>query len=321
MSQIIYNGGAPKAEISDVFSSTMEELFHLDSKVVYIDADLMGSMKTKALWKKYPDNVVNTGIQEANMIGVAAGLYLTGMKPYVHSFSPFASRRVFDQVFLSIGYAGKSIRIIGSDAGIMATYNGGTHMCFEDTAMMCTIPGACVVDVSDAAMFKALLLETKDRPGVTYFRTARRGLPDVYSEDTEFHVGKGMKIFDGSDVTIIASGIMVGTAIEAAQALKANGILAEVIDPITVKPLDKELIVNSAKKTGAVVVAENHSVHGGLGAEVASLLSAEYPVTVRMVGVEDRFGQVGNEKYLREQYGLTAENIIKEVGEAITRKR
>ncbi len=321
MSEIIYTGAAPKAEISSVFSSTLEELFHQDSSVVYIDADLMGSMKTKELWKKYPDNVINTGIQEANMIGVAAGLYLTGMKPYVHSFSPFASRRVFDQVFLSIGYAGKSIRIIGSDAGIMATYNGGTHMCFEDIAMMCTIPGVCVIDVSDAAMFRSLLIQTKDRPGVTYFRTARRGLPDVYSDDTEFRIGEGKLISDGSDVTIIASGIMVGTAIEAAGILKEKGVSAEVIDPITIKPLDRELIISSAKKTGAVVTAENHSIHGGLGAEVASLLSGEYPVPVMMVGIEDRFGQVGNEKYLREQYGLTADNIAEKALAAINKKR
>lgn len=320
MSEIIYTGEAPKAEVSAVFCSTMEELFREDSKVIYIDADLMGSLKTKALWENHPENVINTGIQEANMIGLACGLNLTGYKPYVHSFTPFASRRVFDQVFLSVGYAGKSVRIIGSDAGIMATYNGGTHMCFEDTAMMCTIPGACIVDVSDAAVFSAMLKQTKDRPGVTYFRTARRGLPDVYSADTKFEIGKGKMIFDGDDVTIVASGIMVGTAIQAHAILKEKGINARIIDPITVKPLDKELIIDSAKKTGAVVVAENHSIHGGLCSEVCTLLCENYPVPVRMVAINDRFGQVGNEQYLRQEYGLTSENIVEKALEVLKKK-
>lgn len=317
MSEIVYTGVAPSAEISTVFYSTMEEMFREDSKVVYIDADLMGSLKTKGLWENYPENVINTGIQEANMIGLACGLNLTGYKPYVHSFTPFASRRVFDQVFLSIGYAGKSVKIIGSDAGIMATYNGGTHMCFEDTAMMCTIPGACVVDVSDASVFRSLLKQTKDRPGVTYFRTARRGLPDIYSADTKFEIGKGKMLFDGDDVTIISSGIMVGTAIQAYNMLKSKGISARVIDPITIKPLDEEIIIKSAKKTRAVVVAENHSIHGGLCSEVASLLSETYPVPVLKVAIKDRFGQVGNEQYLRQEYGLTAENITEKAIEAV----
>ena len=152
-----YTGEAPEKEILQMFSATMEELFREDDKVVYLDADLMGSLKTQGLWKQHPDRVFNCGIQEANMVGVAAGLYLAGYKPYIHSFSPFISRRVFDQVFLSIGYGHKSVHLIGSDAGIMATDNGGTHMCFEDIAMMRTIPGACVVDVSDATMFMALI--------------------------------------------------------------------------------------------------------------------------------------------------------------------
>ena len=156
-----YTGCTPEKEMFQVFNDTMSNLFDTDEKVVYIDADLMGSLKTQDLWKKYPKNVINTGIQEANMVGVAAGLYLNGFKPYIHSFSPFVTRRVFDQVFLSVGYAKKSVRIIGSDAGIMATNNGGTHMCFEDIAMMRTIPDACVVDVTDAVMFEQFLNITK----------------------------------------------------------------------------------------------------------------------------------------------------------------
>ena len=164
---IRYTGEKPEKEVFQVIGETLEELFQEDEHVVYLDADLMGALKTQTLWKKYPQHVFNTGIQEANMIGVACGMYLNGLKPYVHSFTPFASRRVFDQLFVSVGYGRKSVRVIASDAGIMATHNGGTHMCFEDVAMIRTVPGACLVDVSDPTMCGAFLRKTKDRPGLT----------------------------------------------------------------------------------------------------------------------------------------------------------
>lgn len=318
--ETVFVGEKPKLEISDVFCATMEKLILEDPKVVYVDADLMGSMKSKLLWEKYPKNVFNTGIQEANMVGVAAGLYLTGMKPYIHSFAPFASRRVFDQVFLSVGYAHKSVRIIGSDVGIMATYNGGTHMCFEDTAMMRTVPDACVIDVSDAQMFDAFLQLTKDRPGVTYFRTPRRDLPDIYPKGTVFAEGKGKLLSEGRDVTLVASGIMVATALETQKVLADEGIFAQVIDIITVKPLDSDLLLESAKKTGAIVTAENHNILGGLGAAVCELVCEEYPVPVVRVGVKDSYGQVGCEAFLREQYHLTVVDMVKAAKQAIQKK-
>lgn len=320
MEHIIYTGDKPKLEISDVFRDTLEDLINTDSNVVYVDADLMGSMKTSSLWKKYPKNVINTGIQEANMVGIAAGYSLIGLKPYIHTFAPFASRRVFDQVFLSIGYAKKSVRIIGSDAGICATYNGGTHMCFEDIAIMRTVPNACIIDVSDAHMFAQLLRITKDRNGLTYFRTARRDVPDIYSEEVEFEIGKGKIIKEGIDVTIIASGILVATALQAANKLELQGIKAKVVDLITIKPIDKELVISCAKETGAIVTAENHNIIGGLGSAVSELLSEEYPVPVLKIGVEDRYGQVGSDMFLREQYGLTIEKIIEKAKIAISKK-
>lgn len=316
-----YTGVAPEAEITQLFAPAMEELFALDEKVVYLDADLMGSLKTQELWKKYPDRVFNCGIQEANMVGVAAGLYLAGYKPYIHSFAPFISRRVFDQVFLSVGYGHKRVHLIGSDAGIMATDNGGTHMCFEDIAMMRTIPNACVVDVTDAVMFTELLRETKDWDGVTYFRTARRNAPDVYEKKTTFEIGKGKVLTEGSDVTIIASGIMVATALQAEKLLREEGVSACVIDPITIKPLDEGLILKCAEETGAIVTAENHSVNGGLGGAVAELLSERCPVPVLRVGVRDMFGQVGPEAFLREQYHLRAEDIVRKAHAAIQLKK
>jgi len=310
--QLRYTGNPAEKEPLQIFNETMRELINEDNKVVYIDADLMGSLKSAQLWKDYPNNVFNTGIQEANMIGVAAGLYLDGFKPYVHSFSPFASRRVFDQVFLSIGYGKKSIRIIGSDAGIMATNNGGTHMSFEDVAMMRTIPEACVADVSDPIVFGKLLRLTKDREGVTYIRTARRNLKDIYLPDEKFELGKGKVLKDGTDVTLIATGIMVATCLEAAKELEKEGISARVVDVFTIKPLDEELVLKCANETKAIVVCENASIHGGLGSAVAEYLSEVKPTKIKRIGICDEFGCVGNEQFLREKYGLTVENVIQQ---------
>ncbi len=318
--QLRYTGGKAEKEPLQVFNETMRELFEEDKRVVYLDADLMGSLKTAQLWKDYPKNVFNTGIQEANMIGVAAGMYLNGLKPYVHSFSPFASRRVFDQVFLSIGYAKKSIRIIGSDAGIMATNNGGTHMSFEDVAMMRTIPDACVIDASDPVMFGELLKLTKDRPGVTYIRTARRDLKDIYVPDEKFEIGKGKILREGSDVSLIASGIMVATCLEAAEKLAQIGINARVVDIITIKPIDKELVIDCAKTTNAIVVCENANVIGGLGSAVCDITAESCPVCVEKIGINDKYGCVGNEQFLREKYGLTVESIVEKAKKLIEKR-
>jgi transketolase len=309
-----------KKEITQYYNETMEELFQMDSSVVYLDADLMGSLKTSELWKKYPNNVFNTGIQEANMVGVACGMYLAGFKPYIHTFTPFASRRVYDQVFISVAYAKKSLKIIGSDAGISATYNGGTHMCFEDIALYRAIPNACIVDVSDGHMFSYMLKSLKDFEGIVYFRTARRGVKDIYREDEEFEIGKGKILRDGTDATIIASGLQVSQALEAAIILEKEGIQVRVIDPVTVKPLDTELIIESAHKTGLIITSENHNINGGLGDAVSSITAENYPVIVLKNGVKDMFGQVGNETYLREQYELRDIDIANLVKKGLAKK-
>lgn len=318
--ELRYTGGKPELEVFQVFNKTMRALIEEDPKVVYLDADLMGSLKTADLWHDFPNNVFNTGIQEANMVGVACGMYLNGMKPYVHSFAPFASRRVFDQVFLSVGYGKKSIRVIGSDAGIMATHNGGTHMCFEDVAMMRSVPDACVVDVSDPTMCGAFLRLTKDRPGLTYIRTPRRDLPDIYLPDMQFEIGKGKVLREGRDVTLIGSGIMVATCLQAAQQLAEQGIDARVVDIVTIKPLDKELVRSCAQETGAIVTAENANIIGGLGSAVAEYLSEVQPTPVLRVGIRDEYGCVGMESYLREAYGLTPETISEQAKKAIMMK-
>lgn len=313
MMELRYTGEAAEKEVFQVFNETMRELIEQDKRVVYLDADLMGAVKSQQLWKDYPSNVFNMGIQEANMVGVACGMYINGFKPYIHTFSPFASRRVFDQVFLSIGYAGKSVRIIASEPGIMATHNGGTHMSFEDVAMMQTVPGALIVDVSDPFMCGEFLKMSKDRPGLSYIRMPRRSLSDIYPVGTQFSEGKGKILKDGTDVTLIGAGIMVSTCLNAAAILEKKGISTRVIDVVTVKPLDEELIIDSAKQTKLVVVAENASIYGSLGSTVAALLSEKQPTRVIRIGIDDKYGRVGSEESLREYYGLTAENIAENV--------
>lgn len=310
---LCYTGEKPVKEVYEIIGETLEKLIIHDPKVAYIDADLMGSLKTKFLWKKFPENVFNTGIQEANMIGIAAGMYLNGYKPYVHSFSPFVTRRVFDQIFVSGAYAKKSIRIIGSDAGIMATKNGGTHMCFEDIAMMRTIPEACVVDVSDPIMCGAFLELSKDRPGITYIRTPRRDLSDIYVQDEKFTIGRSKLLRDGSDVTLIGCGIMVATCLQAAEILAQAGISAKVVDIVTIKPIDKEMILQCAMTTAGIVTAENASVIGGLGSAVCEVLADSYPARVERIGIEDEFGCVGDEIFLRKKYRLTVADIVQRV--------
>lgn len=314
---IRYTGAKPEKEPFEVFRDTISQLIESDSKVVYIDADLMGAMKTQEIWHQYPNNVFNTGIQEANMIGMACGFYLNGFKPYVHSFTPFVTRRVFDQLFVSGAYGKKSIRVIGSDAGIMATHNGGTHMCFEDVAMMRTIPGALIVDVSDPTMFGRFLVSTKERPGITYLRTPRRGLHDIYDCDEEFIEGKGKVIVDGSDVSLVSSGIMVSTCIEASKKLKEEGISARVVDIVTIKPIDRDLLLRLSKETKGIVTAENSNIIGGLYSAVSEYLSQVNPTRIIPIGIKDQFGCVGDEPFLREKYGLTVDSIVSAAKESL----
>jgi transketolase len=212
---------------------------------------------------------------------------------------------------MSIAYAGNSVRVFGSDAGVTAAFNGGTHMPFEDMALMRAIPQSTVIDISDAAMLEALMWLTKDRQGLTYFRTTRKSYPTMYSTDHAFTVGKGEILRDGMDLTIIGCGLMVGEAMKAAKELDVKGIKARVVDMFTVKPLDAELVVKCARETGAIISTENHNIIGGLGDAVgAAVLESGVPCVVRKHGVMDEFGSVGPQDYLQEHYGLTAAKIV-----------
>lgn len=321
MFKVIYDGSAEEKDHKNVFGETVEALAGEDQAVIYLDADLMNSAGTYKFWKKNPEQAINCGISEANMMGVAAGLSAVGRKPYVHTFGPFASRRCYDQVFLSIGYAGNSVRIYGSDPGVTAAFNGGTHMPFEDMALMRAIPEAAVFDLADGVQFEWLLRETKDRPGVTYMRSTRKRYKKIYEPGSTFEVGKGNVIREGKDVTVIACGLMVSEAMVAAEKLQAEGISVQVIDMFCVKPLDKELVCKAARETGAIVTAENHNVIGGLGDAVGAALLENEPVPFAKVGVQDTFGQVGPQDYLQQQYGLTADQVVEACRQVLSRKK
>lgn len=318
---IIYDGTMDKEVYKSVFGRTIEAIAAEDKDVVYLDSDLMNSIGTMGFWKKNPAQAINCGIAEANMAGIAAGLSAGGKKPYTHTFGPFATRRGYDQVFISSAYAGNSVRIFGSDPGVCAAFNGGTHMPFEDMAIMRAIPHCTVIDITDGAMLEAVMHLIKDREGVTYVRTTRKNFPAVYSKDHEFVIGKAELLRDGGDVTIIACGLMVGEAMKAAAELEKKGISARVVDMFTVKPIDAEMVRKCAKETGAIVTAENHNVIGGLGDAVgAVLLENGVPVKFKKVGVNDEFGSVGPQDYLQKFYGLTADKVA-EAAEAVVKQK
>ncbi len=305
-------------ELRKIYSSTLKEMIQEDKRVYVLEADLAEAISTNTLAESCKENYVNCGIMEANMIGAASGLSLIGKVPFVHTFSPFITRRDFDQVFLAGAYAKTNIKLFGSDPGVYAQHNGGTHTSFEDIALMRTIPGAVVMSVTDSYMFKNLLKQVKDIYGIHYFSGIRKNAYQIYDENETFEIGKGKVVKDGTDITIVACGIMVMEAVKAAEELEKDGISAAVIDMFTIKPIDKELIIKYAEKTKGFVTAENHNIIGGLGSAVAEVLVENCPKILKRVGVADRFGQVGTLDYLQAEYRLTSDEIIKKATEVLS---
>lgn len=299
-----------KIEMRQVYANTILELAQKNPNVMALEADLMSAIATNKISSQIPKQLINCGIMEANMMGVAAGLSLTGKIPYVHTFAQFATRRAFDQLFVSGAYAQLNIKILGSDSGITAEHNGGTHMAFEDLGLVRLIPDAHVYEVSDAAMLGYLLRKVEKEYGIHYIRTIRKNAVKIYDENEVFEEEKGKVLREGGDVTLIASGIMVAESLRAADLLQEMKINATVIDMYSIKPIDKNLIVRYAEKTKAVVTAENHNIIGGLGSAVAEVLSEYCPTRMRRIGVKEQFGQVGKAEYLKEFYKLTAKDIV-----------
>ncbi|MBQ7796667.1 MAG: transketolase family protein [Lachnospiraceae bacterium] len=322
MSKIILSKerGKDVSDMRTAYCEAMIEMAENDERIVALDADLMTAMGMKPFAKKFPERTVDCGIQESNMIGVACGLSVWGKVPFAHTFGPFCTRRACDQIFMSGAYNRANVKVVGSDPGITAAYNGGTHMPFEDMGIMRGIPTMTVVEPTDIVMLKNLLPKIADQYGMFYMRLVRKGVRKVYEEGSEFEIGKAVKLSDGNDVTIIASGYCVAEALDAAELLKAEGISARVLNMFTWKPLDEEAVLAAAAETGAIVTAENHNVINGLGSAVSELLAKKNPTVMEMVGVQDEFGEVGPESYLRERFGLTAEYIAEAVRKVLKRK-
>ena len=318
--KIVYDGSMDPRLCKAVLGEQIPALAAEDPDLIYLDADLMNCIGTAKWAAANPDRAINCGIAEANMIGVACGLASAGFKPIVHTFGPFASRRCFDQVFLSGGYAKNDITVIGTDPGVTATLNGGTHMPFEDVALYRAVPGATVIDVTDPTMLISVLRQCKDRPGVKYIRVGRKQYARVYADGSELPIGRAVTLREGMDLVIFACGIMIHEAFQAADVLERQGVSAAVVDLFTIKPLDADAVAAWAEKTGAVVVAENHNRFGGLCSAVSEVLAERRPTPAAFVAVEDEFGEVGPQGYLQERFGLTAAHIVEAARDVLKRK-
>lgn len=305
-----------KIATREAYGNALAEFGEAYPDMVVLDADLAAATKTGVFKKKFPERHIDCGIAEANMMGIAAGLSLTGKIPVASTFAMFAAGRAFEQVRNSIGYPHLNVKIGATHAGITVGEDGASHQCNEDIALMRTIPGMTILNPSDAVEARACVKAALDYEGPVYMRFGRAAVPVINDrEDYRFEIGKGEVLREGSDVTIVATGILVNSALEAAEKLAAEGVSAEVINICTIKPLDKELIVESAKKTGRVVTAEEHSIIGGLGGAVCEALCESYPVLVCRIGINDVFGESGSAGALLVKYGLDGEGVYQKVKE------
>ena len=281
------------------------------SDVVVLDADLAGSTKTGVFGKAYPDRHFNCGIAEADMMSVAAGLASTGLTPFASSFAMFASGRAYEQIRNSIGYPGLNVKIGASHGGMSVGEDGASHQCCEDFALMRSIPGMTVICPADGVEAEAATKAAYEHKGPVYLRFGRLAVPVFHEEGFEFVIGKGEIMREGTDIAIIANGLMVYEAIKAGEKLAEMGINARIVNMSTVKPLDEELVLRCAKECGKIITCEEHNVIGGLGEAVCACLSEKCPVPVRRIGVNDEFGKSGPAVALLKEYGLSAENIVK----------
>ena len=311
---LVKNRNKKGRELRTCVVETLQNTMDKNKKIVALEADLGGASGFTKIQKSHPNQFVQCGIAEANMVGVAAGLSLVGYIPFLHTFGPFATRRVFDQLYLSGGYAKTTINIYGSDPGFCVGVNGGTHTTFEDIALVRTIPGAVVCDAADDWQLQYIIEEFTKLEGIHYVRANRKDVRDVFELGSTFTIGKANVLQEGSDVLIIVCGQLVSDALDCVKELEDEGISVTVLDMFTIKPLDVESIIIHAKNKKAVVTFENHSIIGGLGSAVAEVL-AEHSISTKFkrIGVNDHFGEVGSPEYLQEKFGLTAKHLEKEI--------
>ena len=320
MTNRVFIAQPDKQDMRDAYCDALISAAEQNERVLSLNCDLSGSLGTGRFRARFPERSYNLGIMEANACSMAAGLSVTGYVPFVHSFAVFSSRRMADQIFLSCAYAGLNVKIIGGDAGVSAAVNGGTHMAFEDLGVLRSIVGLRLFEPTDNVMVKALIPLIASQYGVDYIRMPRRGVVKIYDEGETFIPGKAKLLREGSDVAIIASGVLVSEALLAAELLAAEGIEARVLDCFTIQPLDTDCVVESAQATGCVVTAENHNVIGGLGSAVSEALGEFAPVPMERVGVKDSFGEVGSQAYLMDHFGLRAKDIVSAAQRVIARK-
>ena len=309
-----------KTATRDAYGKALVELGEKNPNVLVLDADLAAATKTGAFKKVFPERFFDTGIAEGNMMGVAAGLATTGYTVFASSFAMFSAGRAFEQVRNTIAYPHLNVKIGATHAGISVGEDGASHQCCEDIALMRSIPGMVILNPADDIEARAAVLAAAEHDGPVYMRFGRLAVPRIFDENYKFEIGKAVTLKEGSDVTIIATGLMVNEAIEAAKTLEAEGISVELINMHTIKPLDKKAVIKAAKKTGCIVTAEEHNVIGGLGDAVCDAVCEEYPVPVVKLGVEDTFGKSGPAVELLHIFGLDADNIVKKAKIAISKK-
>ncbi len=309
-----------KTATRDAYGKALVELGDKMEKLVVFDADLAAATKTGMFKKAHPDKFIDCGIAEGNMMGVAAGMASAGYTVFASSFAMFAAGRAFEQVRNTICYPHLNVKIGATHAGISVGEDGASHQCCEDIALMRSIPGMTILNPADDVEARLAVLAAAEMNGPVYMRFGRLAVPRVFDENYKFEIGKGVYLTEGTDVTIVATGLMVERALVAAEQLKAEGISAAVINMATIKPLDKEILLDAANKTGCIVTAEEHNIIGGLGSAVAEALAETKPVPVLRVGVEDVFGKSGPALELLDIFGLNAANIVAKVKAAIALK-
>jgi len=306
---------AEKIATRQAYGEFLTEEGARNERLVVLDADLSGSTKTSGFAEAFPERFFNAGIAEQNMIGMATGLAMSGKTVCASTFAMFASGRAFEIIRNSVGYTGANVKVCATHAGITVGEDGASHQTFEDIALMRTIPGMTVVSPCDAESTGLLLKQIVDMNGPAYVRLGRAAVPVFYDHKAKLRIGKGNRLRPGKDVTVIANGIMVTSAMEAAAEMAELGIDVGVIDMHTIKPLDEDIIIRAARETGKIVTAEEHSIIGGLGSAVAEVLVREYPVKIKMIGQHDTFGESGKPDELCEKYGMTNRDIVKAIKE------
>lgn len=311
---------ANKIATREAYGEALKE-FGAKYDIVVLDADLTKSTKTDTFKKEFPERHLNCGIAEGNMMDVAAGIATTGKIVFASTFAMFAAGRAYEQIRNGIGYTHLNVKIGATHAGLSVGEDGATHQCNEDIGLMATIPGMVILSPADAAETRAAVQAAIEHDGPVYLRLGRLAVDSIYDDGMKLEIGKGNTLIDGSDVTIIATGLMVQMSLKAAEILKEKGISARVIDMVSLKPIDEELIVKAAKETGCIVTAEEHNIIGGLGSLVASVTAKKAPVPVRMVGVEDSFGKSGTVAAVLEKYGLTVDNVVAKALDAVSAKK